>query len=170
VRCDADRFLSSAASQRECALNGIVLSGRTCYGNPQCKNVTLEVFYDAILIAFHGEENLSNQVRQALDDSAFAAMVGEGEDGFDEARAGSVQEVCEGDRGRPGEEIGLAEGTGTGDADVELLRESRRKEPFRGAQAHAGEGEGYAARERGKELDEELDAIESVFQGQVIGQ
>jgi hypothetical protein len=92
--------------------------GGTRYGNPQCKNVTLEVFDYAILVTHDGEED---QVRQALYDAALATVVGEGEDRFDQTWAGAVQEVSQGYRRGSGEEVRLAGGAGARHADAQLL-------------------------------------------------
>jgi hypothetical protein len=111
------------------------------HGKQRHTHISREVFNEAsckrVIDEFHGEEDLSNQIRQAFGDAAITAVVGEGEDGFDEAGAWVVQEVREGDRGGVGEEVRLPERAWASDADAQLLREQRRKEPFGRAQAYA---------------------------------
>lgn len=86
------------------------------HGKQRHTHISREVFNEAsckrVIDEFHGEEDLSNQIRQAFGDAAITAVVGEGEDGFDEAGAWVVQEVREGDRGGVGEEVRLPEGPG----------------------------------------------------------
>jgi hypothetical protein len=134
------------------------------HGKQRHTHISREVFNEAsckrVIDEFHGEEDLSNQIRQAFGDAAITAVVGEGEDGFDEAGAWVVQEVREGDRRGVGEEVRLPQRAGAGDADAQLLREQRRKEPFGRAQAYARKREGDSAREGRQELSEEQDPLE----------
>src|ERR1700758_1034190 len=102
------------------------------HGKSKHTHIPREVFNQAVCKrvrdALVSEEDLSNQVRQAFNDSAVAAVVGEGEDGLDKAGSWAVQEIREGDCGGAGEEVGVAKRTGPGDADAQLLRELRREE------------------------------------------
>jgi hypothetical protein len=134
------------------------------HGKQRHTHISREVFNEAsckrVIDEFHGEEDLSNQIRQAFGDAAITAVVGEGEDGFDEAGAWVVQEVREGDRRGVGEEVRLPQRAGAGDADAQLLREQRRKEPFGRAQAYARKREGDSAREGRQGLGEERGALD----------
>jgi hypothetical protein len=113
VRGDADGFLSAAASQREHRLTGITLChGGQHHGKPKQTHVSGKILYKTsykpVRDELHVEKDLSDQIGQAFNDTTFTAVVGEGEDGFNETGSGAVQEISERNRGRAGEEVGFA--------------------------------------------------------------